>query len=106
MKPISLLVVALAVLALQGCSLFGSTRTIYTPLPIIPVGEAPPLTGHEASDFPILAADALRSRNLINRYNRIARAVNEKHGAEDTTLESIDVNLPDPPTPTETPPHE
>lgn len=102
MKPIATILMALAVLSLQGC--FWSTRTIYTPLPIIPVGEAPPLSGHEASDFPIIAADALRSRRLINRYNRIARQVNEQHGAEDTPLDSLDFS--EPKTPTESSPHE
>ena len=95
MRPTLLVLVALCAVALQGCCIFGTTRTVYTPLPHIPVGEAPPLTGHEPSDFHVIGADALRSRNLINRYNAIAQQINEKHGVETPSLESVDIDLGD-----------
>ena len=92
------LVVALsfAALVIQGCCLFGTTRTVYTPLPHIPVGEPPSLSGDEVSDFPIIAADALRSRRLIMRYNTLAEKINTEHGVETVGLDSIDLSEPNP----------
>ena len=86
MRSLLLSLVAASTLLLSGC--FTTYRTIYTPLPMIPLDPAPALPEGDAEAIQVLGTDAMKSRRLIKAYNSLATEHNLRHGLEAVGLEA------------------